>query len=177
MFDIYKTSLNNFQRYVIGKSGSRPLHVIGLNPSTAHQNKSDTTITKIERFALKNNYNGFLVYNLYPQRATNPDDLPYRSNSSIIKTNSDLIYNYISDSKQLDVWVAWGQMIEKRSYLIKSLSKIAIKLEPLNPNWIMIGSTTKSGHPRHPSRISYRKTFSSFDIYEYMNKLKDNQRM
>ena len=61
MFDIYKTSLNNSQRYVIGKTGNRPLHIIGLNPSTARQNKSDTTITKIERFALKNNYNGLIT--------------------------------------------------------------------------------------------------------------------
>ena len=174
MFDIYKTSLDNSQRYVIGKSGSRPLHVIGLNPSTANQNKSDTTITKIERFSLKNHYNGFLVYNLYPERSTSPDNLPHRSNSNIIKTNSDLICNYISNSNQMDIWVAWGEMIKKRSYLIKSLSEIRIKLEPLNPNWIMIGSTTKSGHPRHPSRISYKKRFCSFDIYEYMNKLKDN---
>ncbi len=177
MFDIYKTSLNNSQRYVIGKTGNRPLHVIGLNPSTAQQNKSDTTITKIERFALKNNYNGFLVYNLYPQRATNPDDLPRRLNSSIIKKNSDFICNYISNSKQMDIWVAWGEMIKKRNYLIKSLSEIMIKLKPLNPNWIMIGSATKGGHPRHPSRISYKKRFSSFDIHEYMNKLKANQRV
>ena len=177
MFDVYQASSDNCQRYVIGKSGARPLHVIGLNPSTANQNKSDTTITKINNFSIQNKYDGFLVYNLYPIRATNPDNLPARYNAKVIHNNAKIIFDYISDSNQMDIWVAWGQMINKRSYLIKSLSEIMIRLKSLDPNWIMIGSATKSGDPRHPSRISYKKRFSSFDIHQYMNRLKANQRV
>ena len=124
MFDVYQASSDNCQRYVIGKSGARPLHVIGLNPSTASQNKSDTTITKINNFSIQNKYDGFLVYNLYPIRATNPDNLPARYNAKVIHNNAKIIFDYISDSNQMDIWVAWGQMINKRSYLIKSLSEI-----------------------------------------------------
>ena len=50
MFDIYEANLDNSARFVIGEAGSRPLHIIALNPSTADQNKSDTTITKIKHF-------------------------------------------------------------------------------------------------------------------------------
>ena len=53
MFDIYEANLDNSARFVIGEAGSRPLHIIALNPSTADQNKSDTTITKIKNFSKK----------------------------------------------------------------------------------------------------------------------------
>ena len=139
MFDVYRVSSDNHQRYVIGQSGPRPLHVIGLNPSTADQNKSDTTITKIKNLSKKNNYSGFLVYNLYPLRSTNPDNLPKSPDMKMIRDNSEIIFNHISKSKQINIWAAWGQMINKRDYLAESLLDIIETLKPLNPNWLIFG--------------------------------------
>ena len=171
MFDIYQTSANNSSRFVIGEAGTRPIHVIALNPSTADQNKSDTTITKIRNFSTKNNYSGFMVYNLYPQRSTSPDNLHRRYNKGISSCNCKYIFDYISESKQPDVWVAWGQMITKRKYLKDCLRDIVDSLAPINPNWMSIGSTTKDGHPRHPSRISYNNDFIPFNMVRYLDKL------
>lgn len=171
MFDVYQTSSDNKARFVIGSSGRRPIHVIALNPSTADRYKSDTTITKIKNFSRKNNYNGFMVYNLYPQRSTSPDNLHKRINGAMSTYNCRFIFNQISGSGQLDVWVAWGQMIAKRKYLAACLKNIVDMLRPLNPNWVAIGDTTKAGHPRHPSRISYNNDFIPFNMDRYLDKL------
>ena len=171
MFDIYETSSNNSSRFIIGKAGDRPLHVIGLNPSTADQFKSDTTITKIKNFSRKNNYDGFMVYNLYPLRCTNPNELPKSIDKKLLKKNSQVICNYIKESKQNDTWIAWGELITKRKYLISCLLEIIDITVPLNPNWLAIGDTTKNGHPRHPSRISYNNDFIPFNMEQYLDKL------
>ena len=172
MFDTYQTSKDNKARYIIGITGSKPLHIIGLNPSTASRYKSDTTISKIRTFSSLNNYDGFMVYNLYPERSTNPDNLPQRINKEILDYNLDIIYKQISSSNQFDVCAAWGQMIKKRKYLIDCLQKIYNRISPLHSNWITIGETTKEGHPRHPSRISYKSIFKSFNIESYIDKLR-----
>ena len=51
MFDTYQTNKNNKARFIIGVTGYKPLHIIGLNPSTASKYKSDTTISKIRTFS------------------------------------------------------------------------------------------------------------------------------
>ena len=92
MFDVYTTSQDNSSRFVIGVSGDRPLHVVGLNPSTATNLKSDTTISKIKTFSSLNDYDGFMVYNLYPKRFTDPDRLPQRIDRNLLQKNIDIIY-------------------------------------------------------------------------------------
>ena len=51
MFDIYDISPDNHWRFSLGKEGTRKLITIGLNPSRATKEKSDTTITKVARVA------------------------------------------------------------------------------------------------------------------------------
>ena len=51
MYDIYNSDQNDQWRYTLGRSGARPLLVIGLNPSTATQEKLDPTVTRVEKVA------------------------------------------------------------------------------------------------------------------------------
>ena len=171
MFDVYTTSQDNSSRFVIGVSGDRPLHVIGLNPSTATNLKSDTTISKIKTFSSLNGYDGFMVYNLYPKRSTDPDRLPKRINRNLLQKNIDIIYSYVRATATRDIWLAWGQVISKRSYLLSCLVELKNNIDPLDPRWLALGERTQGGHPRHPSRISYKNCFNSFNLNEYVNKL------
>ena len=171
MFDIYTTSPDNLSRFAIGVAGDKPLHVIGLNPSTATNLKSDTTISKIKTFSSLNGYDGFMVYNLYPKRSTDPDRLPQRINRSLLKKNLDIIHSHVCATVSRDIWLAWGQTISKRSYLLSCLVALKNNIDPLNPKWIILGEKTKGGHPRHPSRMSYKNSFNSFNLDEYINKL------
>ena len=51
-------------RYVLASRGTKPLAVIGVNPSTANEKYPDPTVRKVIGFAKLNNYVGFVVLNL-----------------------------------------------------------------------------------------------------------------
>ena len=60
-------------RYILGTRGSHPLVCIGINPSTAIPDRLDNTLKSAERIALHNGYDSFIMFNVYAQRATDPD--------------------------------------------------------------------------------------------------------
>ena len=60
-------------RYILGTRGKNPLICIGINPSTAEPDNLDNTLKSVERIALGNGFDSFIMFNVYAQRATNPD--------------------------------------------------------------------------------------------------------
>ena len=62
-------------RFMLGEVGENPIICLGINPSTANDEKDDPTISKIRKIASENNCDGWIMLNLYPQRATNPNDM------------------------------------------------------------------------------------------------------
>ena len=76
MYEIYHSEHDDQWRYTLGTIGKRPLITIGLNPSTATQEKLDNTVTKVEKVAQQCGFDSFIMLNLYPVRATDPQDLP-----------------------------------------------------------------------------------------------------
>jgi len=61
--------------YIIGKQGLNPLIAICMNPSAARDDKSDRTINRIINISTKLNYDGWIVFNTYPERATDAVNL------------------------------------------------------------------------------------------------------
>ena len=62
-------------RYILGTRGQHPLICVGINPSTAAPDDLDNTLKSVERVALHNGFDSFLMFNVYAQRATRPDDM------------------------------------------------------------------------------------------------------
>ena len=62
-------------RYVLGRVGRRPLVCIGINPSTAQPGALDPTLKSVERLANANGFDSWIMFNVYPQRATDPNDM------------------------------------------------------------------------------------------------------
>lgn len=156
-------------RFLLGTQGKRTLVCFGINTSTAIPNKLDPTVTKVKNIALRNGYDSFMMLNVYPQRATDPNDLHIHSDDFLKKENEKHIANFI-DFKEYDVLAAWGNLIEKRSYLYPNLVDIA-KLEQLeNCNWFCLGQLTKGGHPRHPLYIRLDEKIEKFDIKSYIKR-------
>ena len=60
-------------RFILGEVGTNTIICFGINPSTANDIKDDPTISKIRKIASENNCDGWIMLNLYPQRATNPN--------------------------------------------------------------------------------------------------------
>ena len=82
----YITSEDNSVRYVLGKYVSRPLIVFGINPSVATAEKNDNTIGIIEQIAKLRDCDGYLMFNIYPLRATKiKTDFPVECDEIICK--------------------------------------------------------------------------------------------
>ena len=72
---LYVPNFYSEYRYILGTRGEKPLICIGINPSTAAPDDLDNTLKSVERVALHNGYDSFIMFNVYAQRATNPDDM------------------------------------------------------------------------------------------------------
>ena len=173
MFDIFNANDNLQLRFALGKEGSNPLFVIGLNPSIADKNTSDATMTRVKEYVKQNKYDGFIMLNLYPQRATYPNDLDFELNDSFHGQNLEALKELLIGHQPGAVLAAWGESIKVRGYLKQCLIDILEILEAQKLSWFKIGSLLKSGHPRHPSRGEYFD-FEPFDIYQYLDTMKSS---
>lgn len=164
MYDIYCNDRDDQWRYTLGKSGARPLFAIGLNPSTATQEKSDTTVAKVERVARMNGFDGFVMLNLYPVRATNYRELPRRPDRVAYDTNIDRIETLVREVGDATLWAAWGNPVTHFNFFLAARNELWRRLAPFRPRWVRHGELTGDGHPRHPSRLRYAWQFQPFEL-------------
>ncbi len=168
-FITMKTDADNV-RYSLERKGNRMLYVFGVNPSTATDKKPDRTMQKVLGFAERNGFDGFAMMNLYPLRSTNPRALPKVMDEELHQRNLAEIKNVMSNSRSPVVLLAFGDAIGAAPYLKKCLKDIVTTLQPLCPQWKQIGTPTKFGNPRHPSRAAYSLGFRDFDIKAFTQK-------
>ncbi len=156
-------------RYILGTKGERPLICIGINPSTAAPDDLDNTLKSVERIALNNGYDSFIMFNVYAQRATDPDDMERECNALLHEENMKAFEYVLRLSKDPPaVWAAWGNIIEKRRYLpecVRSMIEIAGKYEA---RWYSAGKISKKGHPHHPLYLKKDTPLDAFDIKGYI---------
>ena len=74
-------------RYILGTRGKKPLICIGINPSTARPGDLDPTLKSVERVARNNGFDSFIMFNVYAQRATSPDDMEPECNPELHREN------------------------------------------------------------------------------------------
>jgi len=167
VYDLYHCNNDDTSRFILGKGGSKKLFVIGLNPSTANKEKSDTTVAKVEKVATNNGFDGFVMANLYPHRSTDPNGLPVAKNEDQFRRNLEHILVLAQSELNPTFWAAWGGDIDLRSYLAESFRELDSIVKDLSGSWVNYGELRKDGHPRHPSRLSYSWKFSQFDAASY----------
>jgi len=171
MYDIYANAQDDSWRFTLGKSGLRKLLTIGLNPSTATQEKSDTTVAKVAGVAQRNGFDGFVMLNLYPLRSTDCQALPFDVDAEAFAENLSCIEAVVAADLTPVVWAAWGDNIQARSYFSASALELFARLQKYGTAWQHFGTLTKSGHPRHPSRLNYAWSFFEFDPCRYVQTL------
>ncbi len=155
-------------RYLLATEGDRPLLVIGLNPSKADAQRSDQTFSKVLGFAERAGYDGIIMANLYPQRATQPSKLHLHKNTRLHQQNLFHLEAILQRYPGISILAAWGANLEKRKYLTACLQDIDTLSQKYACKWLQIGSLTKKGHPRHPSRTAYSQALSAFDLGHYI---------
>ncbi len=159
-------------RYILGTVGKKPLITIGINPSTAAPDDLDNTLKSVERIALGNGYDSFIMFNVYAQRATNPDMMDKTFNEALHRENMKAFRFVLERSgENPSVWAAWGTIVEKREYLKECLRDMTAIGNEFGAKWFMTGKPSVKGHPHHPLYLKKDSVLEGFDMTGYLEKL------
>lgn len=162
-------------RYILGTQGQNPLICIGVNPSTAAPEDLDNTLKSVARIAAGNGFDSWIMFNVYAQRATRPDDMDRQLNVPLHEENMRAFEYIVSAAARAGnmpaIWAAWGAVIEKRPYLpgcVRDMVKIG---ERYGARWLCAGKCSKKGHPHHPLYLRKDEKTLDFDIGRYLESL------
>ena len=170
---LYVPSIYGEYRYILGTRGTKPLICVGVNPSTAAPNDLDNTLKSVERVAHFNGYDSFIMFNVYAQRATRPDDMDPTCNAALHAENMRA-FDYVlslDESGRPAVWAAWGAVIEKRAYLPDCVRDMIAVGRARGARWYTAGKKSKAGHPHHPLYLRKDSPLEDFDAVAYLDSL------
>ena len=162
-------------RYILGTRGKNPLICIGINPSTAAPDDLDNTLKSVARIAAHNGYDSWIMFNVYAQRATNPDDMDTTLNEKLHRENMrafEYILSNVGEGVSPAVWAAWGTIIEKRGYLRDCVLDMVSIGQQYGAHWVSAGKKSKKGHPHHPLYLRKDECTEAFDIEAYLEVIK-----
>ena len=165
---IYAPNFYSEYRYILGTRGKNPLICIGINPSTAEPGNLDNTLKSVERIALGNGFDSFIMFNVYAQRATDPDAMERTCNQKLHRENLEAFRYVLSISEKPVVWAAWGAIIEKRGYLADCVRDMVSVGQEYGAGWVCAGAITKKGHPHHPLYLRKDEKIKPFDVEGYL---------
>lgn len=166
---LYAPAFYSEYRYILGTRGSNPLICIGINPSTARPDDLDNTLKSVERIALGNGFDSFIMFNVYAQRATNPDTMERSCNGKLHAQNLEAFRYVLSLAESPAVWAAWGAIIEKRDYLPSCLRDMLEAGNEFGARWYCAGPISKKGHPHHPLYLRKDEKLKPFDVAAYLS--------
>ena len=150
---LYENNDDNSARFVLGQvlnPNGKTLLCFGINPSTACPESLDNTIRKVISIGNYNGYENWIMLNIYPQRATNPDDMHSEPDDALRKANLLHIRKIAEAYPECDVLLAYGNLISKRKYLRECLDEILTVLSKEQGKKIKVIKLTKANNPVHP---------------------------
>lgn len=158
-------------RYILGTRGKDPLICIGINPSTAAPGDLDNTLKSVSRIAAGNGYDSWIMFNVYAQRATDPDDMDTVLNERLHRENMrafEYILKNVGEGVSPAVWAAWGTIIEKRPYLKDCVLDMVRLGREYGAKWYSVGKRSVKGHPHHPLYLRRDAPTEELDIVSYL---------
>lgn len=169
---LYVPNFYSEYRYILGTKGDKPLITIGINPSTAAPDALDNTLKSVERIALANGFDSFIMFNVYAERATDPDHMDRVFNERLHLENMKAFRYTLGLSKERPViWAAWGNIIAKRDYLKRCVSDMIKIAEEFDARFVKAGPVSKAGHPHHPLYLKSDTPVEDFEVKTYLNNL------
>lgn len=138
-------------RYALGKKGKNMLVGICMNPSAATMLNSDRMVNKFIRISEDLGKDGWLVFNLYPERGTDSKSLA-RYSQELMNKNLSEVKRIITEKKVKEILLAWGcpgidTIKSAEQAMLKMLSELTVS-KPIQLK--CLGSLTKR-HPRYCS--------------------------
>ena len=171
---IYVPDFYTEYRYILGTRGRDPLICIGVNPSTAEPGNLDNTLKSVARIAAGNGYDSWIMFNVYAQRATRPDDMDRARSDSLHRENMrafEYVLSRVGEGVRPAIWAAWGAVIEKRRYLPDCVRDMVELGQRCGAQWFCAGACSVKGHPHHPLYLRKDEKVRPFDVEAYLNSL------
>ena len=176
---LYVPDFYSEYRYLLGVRGENPLICIGVNPSTAAPDDLDNTLKSVQRIAAGNGYDGWVMCNVYAQRATRPGDMDRTLNEALHRENLkafEYALRQVAPGHAPAVWAAWGAVIEKRPYLPQCVLDFVETGRQYGARWWKAGAVSKAGHPHHPLYLRKDAPVEPFDVACYLQRLITRQK-
>jgi hypothetical protein len=127
------------------KWGNGPMAmVIGLNPSTANEQKDDATIERLKKTLAKQTFGGFYMVNLFTVISSDPEILNDEKNRQDEQRDLGIIFGYALACQE--IIVAWGAFPHAKQRGAKVLEMF--------PDSKCFG-VNKDGSPWHPQYLMY----------------------
>ncbi len=169
---IYVPDVYRDYRYILGTRGEKPLVCIGVNASTAEPGALDNTLKSVSRIAAANGFDSWMMFNVYAQRATRPDDMDEERDERLHRENLAAFRWLLSQSGAAPtVWAAWGAVVEKRDYLFDCVRDLVAVGEEFSARWTRAGAVSKAGHPHHPLYLRKDEPLKDFDVRGYLTEV------
>ena len=168
---LYVPNTYSEYRYILGTRGQKPLICVGINPSTAAPDALDPTLQSAQRIALNNGYDSFLMFNVYAQRATRPDDMErVLQQRSPRREPESLPLSSLPFRRPLLSGPPGGTSSKSgiTSWTVCGISPLTVRPQTLNGS--PPGRLLKSGHPHHPLYLKSTTALQPFDIDAYLRR-------
>lgn len=120
--------------------------VIGMNPSHASDANSDDPIDRVIAASIQLGYDGWMMLNLYPERASKPSALN-SFDQTLSDANCAAVARAIGGLGATEVLGAWGGIPNAtiraaRTAMVGELARLGVRI-------FHFGTTTLGGQPRH----------------------------
>lgn len=138
-------------RYALGRLGRIPassnsLVVLGMNPSHASELKSDATVNNVVAASAKLGYTGWVMLNLYPERASSSANLR-AFDQHVSDSNAAFIEQFLRAHGITEVLGAWGDL--PNSTIRRAKPAVLQALASVGARIFYFGALTAKGEPRH----------------------------
>jgi hypothetical protein len=111
---------------------------VGLNPSTADEQKDDPTVRRCITFAQKWSFGGLVLVNLFAYRSTDPEGLLEVDDPIGTENDTHILANARAVGRIVLIWGTKGTLLDRDQHVITFF-----------PDAHCLGFT-KDGHPKHP---------------------------
>ena len=113
---------------------------IGLNPSTADEQKDDPTVRRCVRFARDWGYGGLIMTNIFGYRATNPTEMKVQEDPVGPDNDIWLVRSVLRAGRVICAWGNHGEYAHRGQIVHNMLKKYFLECLGI----------TRSGEPKHP---------------------------
>jgi hypothetical protein len=136
----------------------RRIQWIGLNPSTADEQKLDNTLRRIRSFSLAAGFGGFVMTNVFAYRATKPADM--RAQSDPVGPLNDEYLEIVA--KRCEATVAcWGGLNKFPKALRHRAASVRLLFARINRPLLCLG-LNDDGSPEHPLFVDGETTLQAY---------------